>query len=269
MQCLYMYDFLQKKLKKDSKKSDTFLNTKRVMGIETKIRRLYMSISALANPDLIVQKHQSESGESASNAAAQEATRNQNVEYLQLLLIQLQNQNPLEPTDTNELTNQLLVQSQLEQQIQTNEKLDDLLAQNEASVGLTSISYIGQKVEILDNEAPVQSGIAEWSYVVDGLPDQINLTVTDGAGNILYQEEGKETLGPHSFTFDVANSETPVEDGTPVFLFINAVDDEGNTLDGLVSSYATIDGVDGSTGQDFLTAGNTSYLLSEVLKITN
>ncbi len=228
-----------------------------------------MAVSALSNPRLIVETQQSQNVDDAQSAANAEATRDQSVEFLEILLIQLQNQNPLEPTDTNELTNQLIQQSQLEQQIQTNEKLDDFLKTFEENNGLASLGYIGKRVELLENSAPLQGGTADFSYIVDGEADFVELTVTDGQGNILYKEDGNTGIGPHNFTFDAANSETPIEDGTPVYLFVNAQDSDGETLDGLISAYANIDGVDGSGDSDLLTAGNLTYSLSDILRISS
>jgi flagellar basal-body rod modification protein FlgD len=228
-----------------------------------------MAVSALSNPRLIVETQQNQNVDDAQSAANAEATRDQSVEFLEILLIQLQNQNPLEPTDTNELTNQLIQQSQLEQQIQTNEKLDDFLKTFEENNGLASLGYIGKRVELLENSAPLQGGTADFSYIVDGEADFVELTVTDGQGNILYKEDGNTGIGPHNFTFDAANSETPIEDGTPVYLFVNAQDSDGETLDGLISAYANIDGVDGSGDSDLLTAGNLTYSLSDILRISS
>lgn len=228
-----------------------------------------MAVSALSNPQLIVNTQQNQNADDAQSAANAEATRDQSVEFLEILLIQLENQNPLEPTDTNELTNQLIQQSQLEQQIQTNEKLDDFLKTFEENNGLASLGYIGKRVELLENSAPLQGGTADFSYIVDGEADFVELTVTDGNGNILYQEDGSTGIGPHNFTFDAANSETPIEDGTPVYLFVNAQDSDGETLDGLISAYANIDGVDGSGDSDLLTAGNLTYSLSDILRISS
>lgn len=228
-----------------------------------------MSISALSNPALIAQELQKEANEDASNAANAESVREQGVEFLQLLLVQLENQNPLEPTDTNELTNQLLQQSQLEQQIRTNEKLDSFLTQLEANAGFSSINYIGNEVEVLGNNGVIQNNQAQWSYVVDGEADFVELTVTDAAGNVLYQEEGNTIVDAHTFTFNAADSDIPLEEGQSVFLFVNALDESGESLDGLISSYVTVDGVDGSGSSEVITAGNAQYSLPEILKITS
>lgn len=61
---------------------------------------------------------------SASNtSASSNLTSNQ---FLQLLTTQLQNQNPLDPTDPNQFTSELVQYGALSQQIDTNAKLDTL-----------------------------------------------------------------------------------------------------------------------------------------------
>lgn len=61
---------------------------------------------------------------SASNTnASSNLTSNQ---FLQLLTTQLQNQNPLDPTDPNQFTSELVQYGALSQQIDTNTKLDTL-----------------------------------------------------------------------------------------------------------------------------------------------
>lgn len=59
--------------------------------------------------------------ETVSNGIAQDFDT-----FLTLLTTQLQNQDPLEPTDSNEFTRQLVSFAGVEQQIQANENLQDL-----------------------------------------------------------------------------------------------------------------------------------------------
>lgn len=47
-------------------------------------------------------------------------------QFLQILMTQLKNQNPLDPMDVKDFTAQLTSYSQLEQQIETNTKLESL-----------------------------------------------------------------------------------------------------------------------------------------------
>lgn len=66
------------------------------------------------------------------NAAAASATVNYN-QFLQLLVAELQNQDPTAPTDPTQYMSQLASFSSVEQQIQTNSKLDTMLTSSALS----------------------------------------------------------------------------------------------------------------------------------------
>ena len=97
--------------------------------------------------------------------------------FLQLLIAQMKNQDPTDPIDASEQMSQLASFSQVEQTIQTNTKLDTLLA----SSSLTQASsYVGKYMESADGT--VKGTIKSVKVYSDG----IIATTTDG-GNILVQ----------------------------------------------------------------------------------
>ena len=69
--------------------------------------------------------NQQQKTESAKTGLAEDFAQ-----FLTLLTVQLQNQDPLSPMDTTEFTNQLVAFTGVEQQINTNQKLDSLVAMN-------------------------------------------------------------------------------------------------------------------------------------------
>ena len=69
-------------------------------------------------------------GSSSSNEASKQLSADMNT-FLTLLTTQLKYQDPMDPMDTAEFTNQLVQYSSVEQAIQTNEKLDSLLSISE------------------------------------------------------------------------------------------------------------------------------------------
>jgi len=91
----------------------------------------------------------SSTNNAATNAAAASATVNYN-QFLQLLVAELQNQDPTSPTDPTQYMSQLASFSSVEQQIQTNSKLDTMLT----SSALTQAELlIGQTITSADGTA--------------------------------------------------------------------------------------------------------------------
>ncbi|MBX4932503.1 flagellar hook assembly protein FlgD [Rhizobium bangladeshense] len=110
------------------------------------------------------------------SSAQSKATMNYD-NFLQLLIAQMKNQDPTDPMDASEQVAQLATFSQVEQTIQTNTKLDTLLA----SSSLTQASsYVGKYMESADGT--VKGVIESVKVYSDGI-----IATTEDGGKILVQ----------------------------------------------------------------------------------
>ncbi len=80
-------------------------------------------------------------GAGASTATQQTPTLDYN-DFLQLMIAQLQNQDPLNPTDSSQFMSQIAEFSNVEQGINTNSKLDQLLVNSNISQASTMIGLV-------------------------------------------------------------------------------------------------------------------------------
>ena len=127
--------------------------------------------------------------QSTSNSAASQASAKASLDYdsfLQLLIAQMKNQDPTDPMDASEQVAQLATFSQVEQTIQTNTKLDTLLA----SSSLTQASsYVGKYMEsadgtvkgVIDSVKVYSDGIIATTTDGDKILVQAGITVADEA----------------------------------------------------------------------------------------
>ena len=107
--------------------------------------------------------------------------------FLKLLTTQLKYQDPLDPTDTSEFTSQLVQYSNVEQAIQTNEKLDSLIALNNNNLGAQAVSYIGKVAQVLGDVMPLENGQAQATYTLD--KDVLSLKSYSTKSNIFFSCE--------------------------------------------------------------------------------
>jgi flagellar basal-body rod modification protein FlgD len=115
--------------------------------------------------------------QSNSTTAANKAALDYDT-FLQLLIAQMQNQDPTEPMDSSEQIAQLATFSQVEQTIETNKNLEALLQSNSLS---QAGAIIGKTVSSLDGE-------------VSGIVKEVQI-MSDGAVAVL--EDGtKMVVGP-------------------------------------------------------------------------
>ncbi|WP_434733465.1 flagellar hook assembly protein FlgD [Rhizobium sp. YTUHZ044] len=120
-----------------------------------------------------------------TSSSTQKATLNYD-NFLQLLIAQMKNQDPTDPMDASEQVAQLATFSQVEQTIQTNTKLDTLLA----SSSLTQASsYVGKYMEsadgtvkgVIDSVKVYSDGIIATTADGDKILVQAGITVADEA----------------------------------------------------------------------------------------
>lgn len=222
------------------------------------------SLSVLNTQNIALSNNTQVESKSKEELAAEDAEQ-QKTEFLLLLLTQLENQNPLDPLDTDEFTAQLTRYSILEQGIETNAKLETANDYLKANALNTTLGYIGEEVEVSSNTAPVQDGVAKWSYTINGDADEVVLVVLDEDGELIHEEDGNTFAGVHDFTFDAAA--LGLEDGESVELLIAALDADKKTLDGRITSTATIDGVWTDETNTYLTSGSVSYRKDDILKV--
>lgn len=147
-------------------------------------------------------------GGAASLASAAQSRQNiaDNFEtFLGLLTTQLKNQNPLDPLDTNQFTQQLVQFASVEQQIRTNETLEGLVAINRAAQVTTALGFLGSEVTAQGTNAQLSGGRAEWRFT-SPKPATGIVTVRDAQGNTVFSEERALSAGENNFRWDGRSS---------------------------------------------------------------
>jgi flagellar basal-body rod modification protein FlgD len=190
-------------------------------------------------------------------------------QFLQLLTVQLQNQDPMSPMDTTEFTNQLVAFTGVEQQINTNQKLDALVSLQLGNAMGSALGYVGMDVKYVSSEfnydgaAPV-----DISYAFNGEPVSAKIRVLDEDGKVVYEENAERSTGKHEFTWDgTLTAGGTAEPGTyKIALDALDIDDKGVTSTIVVSG--RVRGVETQGGALFLLIGDRAVSMGNVLNVS-
>src|SRR6187551_2616925 len=88
-------------------------------------------------------------GSTSSSTGVDKGTLANNFQtFLTLLTTQLQNQNPLDPLDTNQFTSQLVQFAQVEQQLKQNEQLTALINLEKTASATQALGFVGRTVSV-------------------------------------------------------------------------------------------------------------------------
>ncbi len=112
-----------------------------------------------------------------STSAVTSSTKIQ-ADFMKLLVTQLQNQNPLEPLDNNEMASQLTLFSQLEQLESMNSSFAKVLATVEQNY---ATSLIGKEVSFVGESDSGETGIT--SGIVEQISNDIDGQIVLSVGN--------------------------------------------------------------------------------------
>ncbi|WP_319577742.1 FlgD immunoglobulin-like domain containing protein [uncultured Desulfobacter sp.] len=144
-------------------------------------------------------------------------------DFLTLLVAQLENQNPLDPADTEQFTDQLAQFSQVEQLINVNDKLDQMVADVEDSDSNIDVnSFVGLTVTATATSMTIDDGsVTSGFYEVDESAE-VTVYVYDSDGTkVATLPQGEVEAGSYLISWD----------GT---------DDAGNSLDDGEYSYVVM-----------------------------
>jgi len=205
--------------------------------------------------------------QSSKNAAATNALFSNYEQFVKLLTVQLENQDPTKPLETNEMTNQIAQLSQVEQSLNTNKYLETLISLFSTNQFAGTVGYIGKFVEAPGNYISLQSGRAIGVYSLEAEADSVKISVSDRDGNIVYQGDGTKLAGRNEWVWDgKRNNGLQAEDGTYA-ISVTAKDIAGKEVGSSTSSSGRVTSLETIEGINYLAMGDILVTMDKVLSV--
>ncbi len=199
--------------------------------------------------------------EASSNKLAEDYN-----EFLLLLTTQLQNQDPMNPMDSTEFTNQIVAFSGVEQQINMNQKLDSLVALQLSNIMGSALSYVGMDTSYLSSELYFDgSSPAKVNYSLSSEATESKIRIVDENGDIIYETEASKNIGNSEFIWDgTTKTGEPAPKGT-YEVRIDALDYDNNTVNTTTVVTGRVHGVETQNGTILLLVGERAVPVNTVL----
>lgn len=218
-----------------------------------------------SNPaSVAAQAQQNLRAQSATASAALDTNFNT---FLTLLTTQLRHQDPLNPLESNEFTQQLVQFSGVEQSIQTNRQLESLLAVASATSSSQAVSYIGKEVDAVSNVAELKDGEASWVFGLAEKAETATLNILDANGATVYTKEISGATGAQDFVWDGKNNEGVDQPDGFYIIDIEATNKDGEQVQYSSRITGTVTGVDFSGNIPLINLGDQTIPASDVLAV--
>ncbi|HEV7323859.1 MAG TPA: flagellar hook capping FlgD N-terminal domain-containing protein [Bosea sp. (in: a-proteobacteria)] len=189
-------------------------------------------------------------------------------QFLTLLTTQLRNQNPLDPLDTNQFTQQLVQFAGVEQQLKQNETLTALLAVSKATTGASAIGFVGQTVTADGAATQLKDGKAEWKLNASK-GGTGTITIKDTKGNVVYSGTKTLTAGDQTYSWDGKTSTGSVAPEGEYVITVDGTDVSGAAITVKTEITGKVDGIDFSSAVPTLLIGALRVPLDRVKSVKN
>ncbi|MES2600417.1 MAG: flagellar hook capping FlgD N-terminal domain-containing protein [Pseudomonadota bacterium] len=185
--------------------------------------------------------------------------------FLMLLTTQLQNQNPLDPLDTNQFTQQLVQFAQVEQQLKSNSQLEALVNIEKTAQSTQALVFVGQTVAV-DGSTAHFDGNATWNFTAPS-NSSATITITNSAGQTAYSGSFAIGSGNSSFVWDgkgADGTKWPVGDYK---MTVTGKDSNGKDVAISTEVQGTVDSVDLTASPALLSIGGKNYTLDQIKRV--
>jgi flagellar basal-body rod modification protein FlgD len=191
-------------------------------------------------------------------------------DFLQLLVTQLQAQDPLNPLESAEFTAQLAQFSSLEQLQGINDNMHNLQLYQASMNNAQAVSLIGKVVKAPGNSIHLSDGISNdihFELGADARSVLANIYSTDGR-LVKTIDAGPLSAGDQTLTWDGTDNEGGrMPDGVYAF-GVSAVDARDAVVDAGTFSIGTVNAVNFEDGTARLMVGGMEIPMSSVLQVT-
>jgi flagellar basal-body rod modification protein FlgD len=187
--------------------------------------------------------------------------------FLSLLTTQLKNQNPLDPLDTNQFTQQLVQFAQVEQQLRSNDQLAALVSLQKTAQATQALGFVGQTVAVDGTTAPLSNGSATWRL---SAPKPVTAVI-----NI--RGESGQNVFSGTYSIAAGNSQPFVWDGVDASglrwpdgnytIAISALDANGQPVAISSEIQAKVDSADLTQNPPVLSIAGQDYTLDKLKRV--
>lgn len=219
-----------------------------------------MSISSIAGSQA--------SAQTVAASTANNASLAQNfTAFLTLLTTQLKNQNPLEPLDTNQFTQQLVQFAQVEQQMNMNASLTSMIDGQKAMQTSAAMSFLGNTVRVAGDTAKLEAGkVTTWTYS-SAKAATATINIKNAAGAVVYTSNLTIGAGQQQVIWDGRDNNGNMMPAGDYKIAITAKDASGQSVAVSTEVEGVVDGIDVTKSPPLLSIGAQTFTIDQVKSV--
>lgn len=191
--------------------------------------------------------------------------------FLKLLVAQLKNQDPLKPQDNSAFVAELAQFSSLEQSMGVNDRLDQMMLQNQGLANSNVVNMVGSVATVKGTMVTTDgSGLGvPVAFDLDRASDKTVVQIMDASGRVVRTLDlGGRAAGVNRITWDGRSDDGIVQPKGTYAVNVRAADEDGGTVVVSQQTSGTINAVSFDKGYPVLhLSSGVSVPVSDLLRV--
>jgi flagellar basal-body rod modification protein FlgD len=190
------------------------------------------------------------------------------LDFMHLLVVELQNQNPLEPMSTTDMASQLSQMTMAQQLTEINQAMDANLTMSQSINNTGMLALVGRSVTVEGSEVHVIDGAVSGSMINSKAPGTATVVVKDADGNEVATYVKSVNAGLSELDWDglLANGE-PAADGV-YSISVQVNDADAGDVESTVLMTGPVLGLRYDQGLAVVNVFGTEYFVSEIYQVS-
>ncbi|MEO5336389.1 MAG: flagellar hook assembly protein FlgD [Magnetospirillum sp. WYHS-4] len=207
--------------------------------------------------------------DSSGTAAASKQKLDEDLnQFLNLLVTQLKNQDPLSPMDANEFTTQLVQFASVEQQIYQNSNLEKLYTLQQSNQVASLVNYMNTTIEYEGKDVNIEDGGgAKIKYQLGSNAKNAYITIKDENGDTVFTQGAETDTDLHTFEWDGKDSQNNQVPAGVYEVWVTGFDGTGELVEVTQTAFGRVTGVSTVDDSPYLIVGDISVKQDTVLSV--
>lgn len=185
-------------------------------------------------------------------------------DFLTILVAQLENQDPLDPQDSSEFIAQMATFSSLEQQIETNEKLETLIASAGNSESYAAFQLLGTEIVVNSDSFSYGGEDVELGFSLESSAEDLVLSIRDSSDTLVATLALGEAEAGTSFVSWDGTDDAGAQLASGDYSFAVSATGDGQAIDATPLVRATVEQVSQESSGSVFTTGAGQFCLADV-----
>ena len=201
-------------------------------------------------------------------APARDYSEINQVDFMNLLVAQIQNQDPLSPMDNAEFTSQITQFTMLDELAAMGQKLDESVLMAQSINNTAMLALVGRSCTVEGDAIAVSAGVATGNKLNATQPGTATVTVRDADGNVVASYHETVDKGLNDISWDGVLSSGEVAPDGEYSLSVSMVNNQNQSVSATVLMTGPVQGLRYENGIAVVEVHGEEFYVSDIYQVS-